>query len=50
MQKDYKNDFNQPLKMTDEDDKNFDKVDECHICSKKYIDKDIRVRDQVIVK
>jgi len=25
--------------------KKIDKADKCHICGKKYIDKDIRVRD-----
>ena len=36
--------FNKPLKMTDEDEKNFKKA-ECHICNKSYTKKDIRVRD-----
>ena len=40
-----KKEFNKPLKMTKEDEKKFKKADECHICSKKYTDKDIRVRD-----
>ena len=31
--------------MTDEDEENFKKAKKCHICGKKYIDKDIRVRD-----
>ena len=35
--------FNKPLKMKKEDDENFKKADECHICNKKYIDKDIIV-------
>ena len=37
--------FNKPLKMTKDDEKNFKKADSCHICNKKYTDKDIRVRD-----
>ena len=37
--------FNKPLKMTKEDEKEFEKAKECHICDKKYTEKDIRVRD-----
>ena len=37
--------FNKPLKMTDEDEDSFQKSDKCHICDKKYTEKDIRVRD-----
>ena len=40
-----KKEFNKPLKMTKEDKKKFQKAEECHICDKKYTDKDIRVRD-----
>ena len=40
-----KQQFNKPLRMIKEDEKKFKKADECHICSKKYTDKDIRVRD-----
>lgn len=40
-----KNNFNKPLKMTNEDEENFQKADKCYICGKKYVDKDIRVRD-----
>ena len=40
-----KQQFNKPLTMTKEDEIEFKKADECHICSKKYTDKDIRVRD-----
>ena len=40
-----KQQFNKPLKMTKEDEKKFQKAEECHICDKKYTDKDIRVRD-----
>ena len=39
-----KKEFNKPLKMTKEDEE-FQKANECHICNKKYTDKDIRVRD-----
>ena len=37
--------FNKPLRMTKENEKEFKKAEECHICNKKYTDKDIRVRD-----
>ena len=37
--------FNKPLKMTKEDEEEFEKAKECHICDKKYTEKDIRVRD-----
>ena len=40
-----KKEFNKSLKMTKEDEKKFQKAEECHICDKKYTDKDIRVRD-----
>ena len=40
-----KKEFNKPLKMTKEDEKKFQKAEKCHICDKKYTDKDIRVRD-----
>ena len=40
-----KKEFNKPLKMTKEDEKKFQKAEECHICNKKYTDKDIQVRD-----
>ena len=40
-----KDKFNKPLKMTDEDENKFRKADSCHICNKKYINKDIVVRD-----
>ena len=40
-----KKEFNKPLKMTKEDEEEFQKANECHICNKKYTDKDIRVRD-----
>ena len=40
-----KKEFNKPLKMTKEDEEKFQKAEECHICDKKYTDKDIQVRD-----
>ena len=40
-----KKEFNKPLKMTKEDEEEFQKAKECHICNKKYTDKDIQVRD-----
>ena len=40
-----KKEFNKPLKMTKENEEKFQKAEECHICNKKYTDKDIRVRD-----
>ena len=40
-----KKEFNKPLKMTKDDEKKFQKAEECHICDKKYTDEDIRVRD-----
>ena len=40
-----KKEFNKPLKITKDDEEKFQKAEECHICNKKYTDKDIRVRD-----
>ena len=40
-----KQEFNKPLRMTKDDEKKFQKAEECHICDKKYTDTDIRVRD-----
>ena len=37
--------FNKKLVMTKEDIENFSKADECHICNKKYMKKDVIVRD-----
>ena len=37
--------LNKPLQMTKEDQEKFIEADECHICNKKYINKDIIVRD-----
>ena len=41
-----KKEFNKPLKMTKDDEKEFKKAKECHICDKKYSEKYIRVRDR----
>ncbi|PFX17748.1 Retrovirus-related Pol polyprotein from transposon 17.6 [Stylophora pistillata] len=40
-----KSKFNKPLKMTEEDEKQFQNADTCHICEQKYTNEDIRVRD-----
>ena len=40
-----RNNFNKPLKMTNEDEQHFKQTDKCHICNKKYFTKDVRVRD-----
>ena len=37
--------FNKPLKMTENDELCFKLMDGCHICGKKYTDKDVRVRN-----
>ena len=37
--------FNKPLKMTKENETDFQKATKCHICDKPYKDKDIQVRD-----
>ena len=37
--------FNKPLKMSENDELRFKLMDKCHICNKKYKDKDVRVRD-----
>ena len=37
--------FNKPLVMTEDDELHFKLMDKCHICDKKYTDKDVRVRD-----
>ena len=37
--------FDKPLKMTKDDEENFQKADRCHICELKYNEKDVRVRD-----
>ena len=40
-----KTQFNKPLKMTKNDEEEFQKADKCHICNKKYNETDVRVRD-----
>ena len=40
-----KKEFNKPLRMTKDDEEEFQKTQKCYICDKKYTDKDIRVRD-----
>ena len=40
-----KKEFNKPLRMTKEDEEEFQKGNECHICNKKYTNEDIKVRD-----
>ena len=37
--------FNKPLKMTEDDENEFQKAEACHICDIEYTEKDIRVRD-----
>ena len=37
--------FKKPLKMSDEDELDFKRAKECHICNQEYTNKDIRVRD-----
>ena len=37
--------FNKPLKMTKENETDFQKATKCYICDTKYTDKDIHVRD-----
>ena len=36
-----KKEYNKPLRMTKDDEEEFQKAEECHICDKKYTDKDI---------
>ena len=40
-----KKEFNKPLRMTKEDEEEFQKVNKCHICNKKCTNEDIKVRD-----
>ena len=40
-----KKEFNKPLRMTKEDEEEFQKANKCHICNKKYTNEDIKVRD-----
>ena len=39
--------FNKPLVMTEVDEQNFKTMDGCHICSKKYTDKDAHVTETI---
>ena len=40
-----KKNFNKPLVMTEVDEPCSKNMDGCHICGKKYTDKDVHVRD-----
>ena len=40
-----KKEFNKPLRMTKDDEEEFQKADKCHICEKEYKKTDVRVRD-----
>ena len=40
-----KKECNKPLRMTKEDEEEFQKANECHICNKKYTNEGIKVRD-----
>ena len=40
-----KDHFNKPLAMTEQDIKDFESANKCHICDKTYVGKDVRVRD-----
>ena len=42
--------FNKPLEMTENDELCFKLMDGCHICGKRYTDKDVRVRDHCYIK
>ena len=44
-QKIIRENFNKPLKMTNEDEESFQKATHCHICEKKYKVDDVPVRD-----
>ena len=37
--------FNKPLVMTEDDEQHFKTMNGCHICSEKYTDKDVCIRD-----
>ena len=36
---------NKPLTMTPKDEQDFKSADSCHICDKKYVETDFKVRD-----
>ena len=40
-----KKEFNKPLRMMKQDEEEFQKANECHICNIKYTNEDIKVRD-----
>ncbi|XP_068686771.1 uncharacterized protein [Montipora foliosa] len=40
-----KKEFNKPLRMTEDHEKEFQRADKCHICEKEYNKTDVRVRD-----
>ena len=40
-----KQEFNKPLRMTKEDEEDFQEANECYICNKEYTNEDIKVRD-----
>ena len=40
---------NKLSKMTDDDEGNFHEAGECHICNKKYFEKDISVSDHCYI-
>ena len=44
-QKIIRDNFNKPLKMTNEDEESFNEASHCHICEKKYKVDDVPVRD-----
>ena len=39
-----KKEFDKTLRMTKEDEEEFKKANECHICNEKYTNEDIKVR------
>ena len=43
------NEFKKPLRMTKDNEKEFQKADKCHICEKKYNETDTRVRDHCLI-
>ena len=42
--------LNKPLKMTENDELCSKLMDGCHICGKRYTDKDVRIRDTVTLR
>ena len=45
VKKTIKTKFDKSINMTEEDKRDFETADECHICNKKYAEKDEKVRD-----